>query len=175
MFLGYLENSSSFIAKNIKRSVRRNPKLLLSDDFFSETIYINNMTFSAWAIYLWALDWAQISPYPRLQKVALYAWPFYSLFSQPSIMRWVCSSRPLPHFHPDFNSSLSICFPRNLFSNISGTSLNGVSILSQLPPLFCLVRAGGGFPRGLSFVWAISLWSPNSLSPDKVSFLVSNC
>lgn len=48
---------------------------------------------------------------------------------------------PLPHFHPDFNSSLS--FPRNLFSNISGISLSGATILSQLRPLLCLVRAGG--------------------------------
>lgn len=113
MLFRHLENSPSFVPKNIiKRSGRRNPKLLLSGDFASKTItYTNNKRsfFRMSHTFMSSGLSSHITlPYASLHKVAVHvsAYLINCFHSQGFLKKSLCSPSP----HSDLHSSLNICF-----------------------------------------------------------------
>lgn len=153
MLLGHLENSDSFVAKNIiERPGRIHPKSLLSGAFASEiTAYTNNHHFSELAMNLWALNWALISPptpgqpAEGLSPQILHCTNRFQ--SQESREKSLCS----PSLHPRFHSSLNICFLRTIsscnFWDMTPCSVNAApsdrcsSVFFVLFPLLGLYRS----------------------------------
>lgn len=149
MHFGYPENYPSFLVKNIiKRSEKRNPKLLLSGDFASETItYTNNMIIFQNKPYIYEFL-IELAYHPILCKSAAVCHLCITncFHSQTFWKKSLCLSSLHSDFHPSFNicflGNFSLMIPGTLLYKDSDLSLKTTFPQSSLFPFLFLVFTG---------------------------------